>query len=171
MPDGQSTGAGRALEEVHAPLGGPQWLLCVLVAQGLFLGHSWSRRRTGSDTRLPRGRLSARVTPSLEGCGVYPGPPWPGKCRLRPGPVISGASRKRVGPITPNRVCRQVSTDGGRWEDSGTFLRGRRERSPDCTYLRCPLQYCPCPSSCATGRFWAPCSLGLSLLPLPFSPL
>lgn len=106
LPDGLSTGAGRALEEVHAPLGGPQWLLCVLVAQGLFLGRSWSRRRTGTDTRLPRGRLSARVTSSLEGCGVYPGPPWPGKCRLRPGPVISGASRKWVCPISTNRLCR-----------------------------------------------------------------
>lgn len=49
--DGRSTAAGRALAEVHAPLGGPQWLLCALVAEGFFLGHSWSKGRTGADTR------------------------------------------------------------------------------------------------------------------------
>lgn len=112
LPDGPSTGAGRALAEVHAPLGGPQWLLGVLVAQGPFLGYSWSRSRTGTDTRLPRGRLSPGATSSLEGCGVYAGPPWPGKCRLRPGPVISRASGNRVCPIIPPDVQMTLSTGG-----------------------------------------------------------
>ncbi|KAJ8784444.1 hypothetical protein J1605_008288 [Eschrichtius robustus] len=53
MPDGPSTGAEQALTEVHSPLGGPQWVLCALVAEGLFLGHSWSRSRTGADTGAP----------------------------------------------------------------------------------------------------------------------
>ncbi|KAB1283676.1 Dynamin-like 120 kDa protein; mitochondrial [Camelus dromedarius] len=53
FPDGPSTGAGQALAEVHSPLGGPQRLLCALVPEGLFLGHSWSRSRTGADTGAP----------------------------------------------------------------------------------------------------------------------
>ena len=53
FPDGPSTDAARALTEVHEPLGGPQWLLCALVAEGFFLGHSWSKGRTGADTRAP----------------------------------------------------------------------------------------------------------------------
>lgn len=112
LPDGPSTGAGRALAEVHAPLGGPQWLLCVLVAQGPFLGYSRSRSRTGTDTRLPPGRLSAGVTSSREGCGVYAGPPWPGKCRLRPGPVIPRASGNRVCPILLTDVQITLSAGG-----------------------------------------------------------
>lgn len=65
----RSTGAGRALAEVHAPLGGPQWLLCVLVAQGPFLGHSWSRSRTGAETGAP-------AWPSQRLCDLLAGGMW-----------------------------------------------------------------------------------------------
>lgn len=37
-----------------------------------------------------RGRLSACVTSSLEGCGDCAGPPWPGKCRLDLAPLFLG---------------------------------------------------------------------------------
>lgn len=191
MPDGPSTGAGRALAEVHAPLGGPQWLLCVLVAQAPFLGYSWSRSLTGSDTRLPPGRLSAGVTSSLEGCGVYAGPPWPGKCRLRPGPVISRASGNRACPLHPNRCAE--NSQYRRLEDSGMFLRARRDWSPQLglpelpasalslSQFLCPLQalgsFQPWPGPVAPALFTlltSPSSLspGASCFcPLPPRPL
>lgn len=92
--DGLTTGAQPALAEVHAPLGGTRRLLYALVAEGLFLGHCWSRSRTGADTGLPRGRLGACVWSALAGCGEHVGQPWPGKWGLRPGPVMS-----RSGPF------------------------------------------------------------------------
>lgn len=53
LGDGLTTGAQRALAEVHAPLGGTRQLLYALVAQGFFLGHCWSRSWTGADTGPP----------------------------------------------------------------------------------------------------------------------
>lgn len=53
---------------------------------------------------------------------------------------------------------------GGRLEDSGIFLRTRGYRSSDPASLRGRLQYWPLFLSCATRRFWALFSLGLSLL-------
>lgn len=69
MPDGLSTGAGPALAEVRAPLRAPQWLFCALVAEGLFLGHSWSRSLTGADTGAP-------AWPSRRLCDLLAGGMW-----------------------------------------------------------------------------------------------
>lgn len=44
---------------------------------------------------LPRG-LRACVTSSLEGCGDYAGPPWPGKCRLDLAPLFLGPRENGV---------------------------------------------------------------------------
>lgn len=51
LPHGLSTGCQAAsCGKVHVLLGRPQWLLCIVVAEGLFLGHSWSRIQKEVDT-------------------------------------------------------------------------------------------------------------------------
>lgn len=88
----RTTGAGRALTEVRAPLGGPRRLLgcpccpgpaprSVIPASGADSGVSWRPAR-------------ARVTGCPAECGERAGPPWPwpGKCSIgwAAGPLVLG---------------------------------------------------------------------------------
>lgn len=77
LPGGQSKGARLALVEIHVALAGPWWLLCIIVAEGLVLGHPWSKSQNETDTRLLRGCLDACVTFLLWGCSDYTRLLWP----------------------------------------------------------------------------------------------
>lgn len=86
----RTTGAGRALAEVRAPLGGPRRLLgcpcCPGPAPGSVIPAS------GADSGVSWRPARARVTGYPAECGDRAGPPWPwpGKRGLGRGPVSSG---------------------------------------------------------------------------------
>lgn len=144
----------------------------------LLRASSWVIPEAGTGLGLTpgllRSRLSACVTSSLEGCGDYTGPPWPGKCSLRPSPVISGASGKPGCPVTINKMCRWLSVETvGDWRILGYFWGVRVTGALSGLTWGVSSNTDPCPCSFATWRFWAPFSLGLSLLsfcPCPFHP-